>query len=97
MSPAARGRPEAARHGNQVVGLFAGAIDTDMMAGFEVPKADPVQVVRAALDGVAAGDLEVVVDSTAAQAKASLAGGPRERYPQLAAAAPVVVPDPARA
>lgn len=85
-------RLELAGQGTQVVGLFAGAIDTDMMAGFDIPKADPVQVVRAALDGVADGDLEVVVDATAAQAKASLTGDPRERYPQLAGAAPLAPP-----
>lgn len=77
-------RLELAGQGTQVVGLFAGAIDTDMTAGFDIPKADPVAVVRAALDGVAAGQLEVVVDDTAAGAKASLTGDPRERYPQLA-------------
>ena len=81
-------RLELAGQGTQVVGLFAGAIDTDMMAGFEVPKIDPVAVVAAALDGVAAGELEIVVDDTAAQAKASLQGDPRQRYPQLAAGAP---------
>ena len=56
-----------------------------MMDGFDIPKIDPVAVVRAALDAVAAGHLEVVVDDTAAQAKASLTGDPRERYPQLTA------------
>ena len=81
-------RLELAGQGTQVVGLFAGAIDTDMMDGFDIPKTDPVAVVRAALDAVAAGHLEVVVDDTAAQAKASLTGDPRERYPQLAAGAP---------
>ncbi len=79
-------RLELAAQGTQVTGLFAGAIDTDMMAGFDVPKADPVAVVSAALDGLAAGELEIVVDGTAAAAKASLTGDPRERYPQLAGA-----------
>ena len=41
-------------------------------------------MVAAALDGLAAGDLEIVVDETAA-AKTSLTGDPHERFPHLAA------------
>lgn len=82
-------RLELAPRGIQVTGLFAGAIDTDMMAGFDVPKADAAEVVRAALDGVAGGAFEVIIDDAAATAKRLLAADPRERFPQLAGAAAV--------
>ena len=52
--------------------LHLGAADTDMMAGFDVPKLDPAEVVRTALDGIEAGVREVLVDETSAQAKASV-------------------------
>jgi NAD(P)-dependent dehydrogenase (short-subunit alcohol dehydrogenase family) len=58
--------------GTAVTGLILGAADTDMMAGFDVPKLDPAVPVGAALDGVEAGAREVLADETSAQAKAAL-------------------------
>jgi NAD(P)-dependent dehydrogenase (short-subunit alcohol dehydrogenase family) len=55
-----------------VTALHLGAADTDMMAGFDVPKLDPAEVVRAALDGIEKGAREVLADETSAQAKAAL-------------------------
>ncbi len=80
-------RLELAGQGTQVTGLHAGAIDTDMMAGFDVPKSDPADIVRAALDGLEAGSLEVLADDASAQAKASLGAEPGQRYPQTVASA----------
>lgn len=80
-------RLELAGQGTQVTGLHVGAVDTDMMAGWGVPKNDPAEVVRAALDGIEAGADEVLADAAAVAAKASLAMTPRQRYPQLAASA----------
>jgi NAD(P)-dependent dehydrogenase (short-subunit alcohol dehydrogenase family) len=77
-------RLELAAQDTTVVGLHMGAVDTDMMAGWEVPKIDPRDVVRAALDGVEAGRLEVLVDDAATYAKSILALDPAEAYPQLA-------------
>lgn len=73
-------RLELAGQGTQVTGLHVGAVDTDMMAGFDVDKKDPADVVRAALDGVAAGAFEVLADQTSAQVKAALAADPRAFY-----------------
>jgi NAD(P)-dependent dehydrogenase (short-subunit alcohol dehydrogenase family) len=73
-------RLELADQGTQVVGLHAGAIDTDMMAFYDGPKGDPAHVVATALDALEAGDLEVLVDDAAAYAKAALARTPGERY-----------------
>lgn len=65
-------RLELARHGTTVTGVHLGAADTDMMAGFDVPKLDPRQVAVTALDGVAAAQREVLVDDASRAAKAAL-------------------------
>jgi NAD(P)-dependent dehydrogenase (short-subunit alcohol dehydrogenase family) len=78
-------RIELAGQGTQVLGLHMGAVDTDMMQGYDGPKITTADVVSAALDGLEAGSLEVLVDETARQVKAGLSLDPAERY----AAAPV--------
>lgn len=75
-------RVELAPQGTQVTGLILASTDTDMMAGFDVAKNRPEDVVRAALDGVEAGQLEVLADADSVALKASLARDPRELYPQ---------------
>jgi len=56
-----------------------------MMAGSDVDKSDPAEVVRLALDGIEAGAFEVVADESSAQVKAALAADPRTLYgPALA-------------
>jgi NAD(P)-dependent dehydrogenase (short-subunit alcohol dehydrogenase family) len=77
-------RVELADQGTQVTGLILASTDTDMMAGFDVPKNRPEDVVNAALDGVQAGSLEVIADAQSATIKASLAKDPAETYPQAA-------------
>jgi NAD(P)-dependent dehydrogenase (short-subunit alcohol dehydrogenase family) len=74
-------RLELAAQGTLVTGLLLGAADTDMMAGFDVEKADPAVIARAALDGIEAGAIEVLADEGTAQVKAALAGDPRLLYP----------------
>ena len=59
--------------GTLVTGLVLSATDTDMMAGWDIPKNDPADVVRAALDGLEAGATEVIADQDTADAKAALA------------------------
>ncbi|MEU8078706.1 SDR family oxidoreductase [Catellatospora citrea] len=65
-------RMELAGQGTKVTGLHMGSTDTDMMAGLDVAKNDPADVVRAALDGIEAGRPEVLVDDASVQAKAAL-------------------------
>jgi NAD(P)-dependent dehydrogenase (short-subunit alcohol dehydrogenase family) len=77
-------RLELAPQGTQVTGIHVGAVDTDIMAGHDGPKVDPADVVRAALDGLQAGDLEVVVDDWSAMIKATLAGDPADFYARTA-------------
>jgi NAD(P)-dependent dehydrogenase (short-subunit alcohol dehydrogenase family) len=73
-------RLELAAQGTQVTGLLLGAADTDMMAGRDVPKTDPAVIVKTALDGLEAGQWEVVADEQTAFVKASLAGDPQAFY-----------------
>lgn len=79
-------RVELAAQGTQVVGVHLGAADTEMMAGYEGPLLDPADVVRAALDGLVAGSVEVLVDEWSRTAKAGLAQDPAAFYAQVAAA-----------
>ena len=79
-------RLELAGQGTVVTGIHLGAADTDMMAGLDIDKLDPADVVRAALDGIESGQLEILVDELAVSAKADLGLDPRLAYPQLAAA-----------
>jgi NAD(P)-dependent dehydrogenase (short-subunit alcohol dehydrogenase family) len=76
-------RLELAGQGTLVTGLLMSATDTDMMAGWDIPKNDPADVVRQALAGLEAGDLEVVADADTAAAKAGLSGDPRALYGAL--------------
>jgi NAD(P)-dependent dehydrogenase (short-subunit alcohol dehydrogenase family) len=77
-------RLELAAQGTFVQGVLLGAADTDLMKGYDGPKTDPRDVSRRALDGLAHGDVEVIVDDWTAMVKASLAGDPRAFYAQMA-------------
>ena len=79
-------RVELAPQGTQVLGLHLGAADTDMMAGYQGPLLDPADVVRAALDGLEAGQVEVLVDDWSRAAKAGVAEDPAAFYARMAAA-----------
>ncbi|MDT4889957.1 hypothetical protein FQZ97_1267340 [compost metagenome] len=50
-----------------------GFVDTDLTQGIESPKSTPEAVVRAAFDGLQAGDAEVLADELTRQVKQSLA------------------------
>ncbi|MFG3556919.1 SDR family oxidoreductase [Micromonospora sp. NPDC047557] len=78
-------RLELAAQGTLVTGLHLGAADTDMMADYDGDKMDPADVVRAALDGIEAGRIEVLADEWSAHVKASLAGDPSAFYGAAAA------------
>ncbi|MFF1926007.1 SDR family oxidoreductase [Streptomyces sp. NPDC058221] len=80
-------RLELAGQRTSVTGLHLASTDTDMMAGWDVEKNDPADVVRAALDGLEAGRLEVLADENSAQIKAGLSADPSVLYPQILAGA----------
>ncbi|MET8644617.1 SDR family oxidoreductase [Streptomyces sp. NPDC004675] len=80
-------RLELAEQGTHVTGLLMSATDTDMMSGWDIPKNDPADVVRQALDGLEAGALEVIADEDTRLAKAALSADPGETYSALLTAA----------
>lgn len=75
-------RLELAAQGTLVTGLVLSSTDTEMMAGWDIPKNDPADVVRLALDGLEAGALEVIADQESRDTKAALSADPSEVYAQ---------------
>lgn len=65
-------RFDLAPQGVQVVGVYMGYVDTDMVADVEAPKSAPEDVVRQVLDGVEAGELEVLADQLTRDLRARL-------------------------
>jgi NAD(P)-dependent dehydrogenase (short-subunit alcohol dehydrogenase family) len=76
-------RQELAGQGTQVTGLHVGYMDTDMARHVTAPKTDPAVVAKLALDGLAAGQFEVVADEVSQQVQRGLAGGVAALYPAL--------------
>ncbi|MEJ8825576.1 SDR family oxidoreductase [Variovorax humicola] len=67
------GLREALRaQGTQVTSLHVAFMETDMTAGIPGPKASPDDVARQALEGVEAGQIEVLADALTRQVKQSL-------------------------
>ena len=77
-------RVELARQGTRVTSLHVGYMDTDMARNVDAPKADPADIARMALDGIEAGDTEIVADEISKQVLAGLSAGVRGLYPQVA-------------
>jgi NAD(P)-dependent dehydrogenase (short-subunit alcohol dehydrogenase family) len=65
-------RHELRAQGTQVSALHMGFVDTDLTRGIDMPKSTPEAIVRAALDGVEAGALEIVADEATRQVRHSL-------------------------
>jgi NAD(P)-dependent dehydrogenase (short-subunit alcohol dehydrogenase family) len=78
-------RLELAAQGTQVTGLHVGYMDTDMVRAIDAPKHDPAVIAALALDGVEAGEPEVIADDLSRDVRAGLAVGVSALYPQLAA------------
>jgi len=76
-------RLELATSGIRVSALHVGFMDTDMTRLVEGPKLDPADVARAAVDGIAAGAHEILVDDVSRSVQAKLAGGVGALYPEL--------------
>ena len=77
-------RLELASQGTRVSALHVGYMDTDMVRHVDAPKADPATVAKLAVDGIEAGDAEILADDLSQQVRAGLAGGVAALYPQLA-------------
>lgn len=67
-----------------VTSLHVGYLETDMAAHVDGPKSDPAAVANLALDGVEAGEFEVVADEVSRKVWASLSGPVSGTYPALA-------------
>lgn len=68
-------RGELRTQGTQVVGVHVGFMDTDMAAGVNMPKADPLDVARQTLLAVAEGKDEVLADDLSRNVKQGLSAG----------------------
>jgi NAD(P)-dependent dehydrogenase (short-subunit alcohol dehydrogenase family) len=77
-------RQQLAGQNTQVTALHVGYMDTDMARHVTSPKTDPAVVAKLALDGLAAGQPEVVADEISQQVERGLAGGVAALYPQFA-------------
>jgi len=77
-------RIQLAAQGTQVTALHVGYMDTDMVRHLDVPKVNPALVAKLALDGLAAGAVEVLADDTSRRVQQGLAGGVAALYPQFA-------------
>jgi NAD(P)-dependent dehydrogenase (short-subunit alcohol dehydrogenase family) len=76
-------RLELASQGTHVVGLHLGYTDTPMVADIAADKNDPADVVRAAIDGIASNEYEVLADEMSVNVKAALAGRIEDLYEGL--------------
>jgi NAD(P)-dependent dehydrogenase (short-subunit alcohol dehydrogenase family) len=77
-------RTELAPRGVQVVGVYVGYVDTDMTTRVQAPKSDPADVVWQVLDGVEAGDVEVLADETSRVVRAHLHEPIQAQFARLA-------------
>lgn len=64
-------RADLAKRGIAVHGVFPGAVDTDMIRAFEMPKASASDVARAVLAGIEAGAEDIFPDAMAEQVYAA--------------------------
>lgn len=60
-------RSELAGRGIRVVGVYPAGLDTDMLAGFDVPKAAPDAVAATIVDRVLAGDVDIYPEAVSQQ------------------------------
>lgn len=67
-------RIELAAQGTLVTGVHLGLMATDMATGVPGPKLEPDMVAKRVIDGIAAGETEVLVDEFSEYAKALLSG-----------------------
>ena len=67
----------------QVLGLYVAYMDTDMTAGIDSPKSDPRDIAALTLDGLEAGEHEVVADGVSRRVRNSLSGELTDLYPFL--------------
>jgi NAD(P)-dependent dehydrogenase (short-subunit alcohol dehydrogenase family) len=77
-------RQELAPQGTRVSSLHVGYMDTDMTKDVDAPKSDPAIIAKLAIDGLVAGDAEIIADDISKHVLAGLSAGVAGLYPQLA-------------
>ena len=77
-------RAQVADLGITVHGVFPGAVDTDMIRAFEMPKTSPQDVAYAILDGVEAGDEDIFPDPMARDGHRAWRADPKTLERQMA-------------
>ena len=73
--------------GVAVFGVYPGPVDTDMSRELAVPKASPLDVAFAVLDGIEAGQEDIFPDPISADFGRQFASSPKETERQMAAMA----------
>ena len=77
-------RQELAPQGTRVSALHVGYMDTDMARHVDAPKSDPAVIAKLVIDGIEAGDAEIIADEFSRQVRAGLSGGVAALYPAVA-------------
>jgi NAD(P)-dependent dehydrogenase (short-subunit alcohol dehydrogenase family) len=76
-------RTQLRGQGTLVVGVHAGFIDTDLVAGVDAPKIAPQDVARQTVEAIAAGNEEVLSDDVSRNVKAALPNDLEALYPDI--------------
>ncbi len=77
-------RHELAAQRTQVLGLHMAYVDTDLTRGLDAPKSSPEDIVSRALDGLEAGQHEVLADALTQQVKQGMTAPTPSYLPQSA-------------
>ncbi|MEK4510926.1 SDR family oxidoreductase [Paenibacillus sp. FSL K6-2524] len=70
-------------HNIRVAGLHVGFMETDMTNSLEVPKSNPADIAKIAVDGIESGSFEIIADDDSRKIQSGLAGGVPALYPYL--------------
>lgn len=67
----------------RVAGLHVGFMETDMTSSLEVPKSNPEDIAKIAIDGLESDSFEIVADDVSRKIQRDFAGGVSALYPHL--------------
>lgn len=76
-------RIELRAQNTQVVGVFAGFIDTDMAQGIVGPKSAPLDIARRVLEGLERGEEEILADARSAAIRERINRSPLATYTDM--------------